>query len=160
MANFLEKRSRSSISNLKIRDPEIKKNTFRPIKHLDYYVKPPKGITREFKESLSLKFCPEARRKARLVGGRPLEDLDLTMKNIQNFLEARGTRAASVAPEIIHQVNKFENLNDLDKPPTFDDGKDTKQRRTKRRPRARKRVKDTIFTQFGFAPTGISETIS
>ena len=43
------------------------------------------------------------------------------MKNIKSYLETKGKRLNSVSPDIGHHIDKFENLNDLDKAPDFGD---------------------------------------
>ena len=139
LASFLEKRSRTSISNIKMQHAGEETRMFRPIKHLNWYLKPPPPLEREFKESASLRFSPDARRKARIVSDKNQEDLDLTLTNIKNFLEAGGKRVDAISPEIARQIDKFENLNDLEKPPNFDDGGEKKQPQVRRRARARKR---------------------
>ena len=58
---FIEKRSRTSISNIKLPHVGEKVKKFRPIKQLNWFVDKPHR-EREFSESASLHFSPEARR--------------------------------------------------------------------------------------------------
>ena len=151
----MEKRAMTSISNIKLPHVGEKEKKFRPIKQLNWYINKPHQ-EREFKESASLYFSPEARRKAQKTINTNNEDLDLTMKNMRAHLEAKRKQQSSISPEIGHHIDKFENLNDLEKAPDFGD-QSGEENNKKRRRRRKKQQKDSIMTQFGFTSSGLPE---
>ena len=99
-----------------------------------------------FKESRSLYFSPDARRKAKKTNDEGAEDLNLTMKNIKTYMEGKNKHLGVISPEIGHHIDKFEHLNDLTKPPKFDEDNAKEEKTGRRRNRKRKKEKDTIYT--------------
>ena len=71
----MERREHVSISNIKLAHLNEKEKKFRPIKQLNWFVKKP-HLEREFKESDSLHFNPEAKRRAQKSMRTNNEDLD------------------------------------------------------------------------------------
>ena len=126
-------------------DEEKKK--FRPIKQLNWFVKKP-HIEREFVESGSLYFNPEARRKAQKNMETKKEDLDQILKNIKLHIDNKGKRIENISPEIAHHIEKFENINDFAKPPNFENK--VQQDQGGRRRKKRNNKKSLFSTQFGF----------
>ena len=98
-------------------DEKVKK--FRPIKMLNTYIKRP-HVYREFNESDSLHFNPEAKRRAQKGMQTKQEDLDQILKNIKAHIDHKGKKVENISPEIAHHIEKFENINDFAKPPNFE----------------------------------------
>ena len=119
----LKRRASKSISNLRIPKEDGEGEKFRPGKYMP-----------AFNESRSLKFDGAERKRIQRAAQRGDDYADRMLKNIRDMLEDKKLRLANVNPDIIAQINKFENLNDFDKPPEFYPKDQVNKKRYRRRP--------------------------
>ena len=87
-----------------------------------------------FNQSRSLKFDGAERKRIQRAAQRGDDYADSMLKNIRDLQEEKKLSLENVNPDIIAQINKFENLNDFDKPPEFYPKDQANKKRYRRRP--------------------------
>ena len=150
---FLEKRAQYSISNLKL--PSIigggKKGggrTFQYMKHVDSCQK---------SEALSFNKPKDWVEKQQALTSDN-HDLDLVLKNIRAMLVSGTKKLKTVSPDLIDQIYRFENLNDLSKHIDIEglvnEHQDLLKQMHKKDKRRGKSFKVSPYNQFGYESSG------
>ena len=102
-----------------------------------------------FNQSRSLKFDGAERKRMQRAAQRGDDYADSMLKNIKDLMEQKNLKLRNFNPEIIAQINKFENLNDFEKPPEFYPKGEENKKRFRRRTQSKKTNPNSIFAQFG-----------
>ena len=155
---FLKKRAQYTISNLKLPelDLEGKEEKFQPMKFME-----------PINNSAALNHdkARDVRERRRTQDKDQTRELDLVLKNIRNALITGSRKLTSVSPELIDQIYKFENLNDFSKNADLDeivqDQIDSMNKLNQKRKGKRGRShKPSVYSQFGYESSGLSNLLS
>ena len=98
---FKKKRARYNISNIRLPEMKVNDHKFRPTRNAE-----------PIPESQSLHYDP-IKMKMQMNSGGDDSDLNLVLANIRAILVERNLKFPGISVELIDQIHRFENMNDL-----------------------------------------------